>query len=147
MKKLSSYWGLLIPNKETFELRGLWTQHPEGVSKPLLSHLLPITTHLLQRNSHIKKNREERKVTVPWHTGISHKLTVQEAQCRNQESNTKRKKKLSHKWLLTSADNSDRPNTIPALSIWQGKGENSIHGDEMFAWEHQKIFLCFKDFA
>lgn len=114
-------------------------QHPEGVPEPLLPHLLPITTYLLQRNPHIKKNKEERKVskqlTLSQHTGISHKLTGSTVQ----KSNTKCKKELSRKWLLTSADNSDQ---TPSQAWAYGR-----EGREQYPWRGDVCVRAQEDFS
>lgn len=103
-----------------------------------------------KKQSHTLRKTEKRGRWVSnwlYHDTQEFLINKQEVQCRNQESYTKHKKELSHKWFLTSADNSDGSNTIPVWSIWQRRGKTSIHGDVMYAWKHWKIFLCFKDFA
>lgn len=103
-------WGIFLKWKNPAVIEDCWSQTRRylncvdfehsilkmfhNLSSLISSQLL----HLLQRNPHIKKNREERKVSeqliVSWHRGISHKLTVQ---CRNPIQN---KKELSHKWFF-----------------------------------------------
>lgn len=84
------------------------------------------------------------QLTASQHTEIPHKLTGSTVQ----KSNTKQKKKkkelsqLSHKWLLTSANNSDRPNTIPVWSIWQGR-ERTVSMEMRCTHESTEDFSVF----
>lgn len=137
-------WGFFL-NEKTLQLLRITDLKALQTLPSLISSQL---LHICWEESHTLRKTEKRGRWVSnWMYHDTQEFHINEVQGRNQESNIKHKKELSHKWFLTKADSSDRPNTIPVWSIKQGSGEISIHGDVMYTWEHGKVFLCFKDFA